>query len=190
MASSSSLPPSAPAKAPGPCPCLLPLSRKTAAPRQLTFSSAPARRPLTGTRAVSAQQSSAEFDEDEDQEYEDDDDDGVVDVDAMEDEARCAAADLAERLARELHVGERLLSSWTVPVPSCPMRSKLQNLCSTLVCSTGVVGRTNWARIFGSRLLSAVGCLHVGPRRRLLRAVARARPAYRLVLLRRVASFE
>jgi hypothetical protein len=119
--SSSSLPPSAPAKAPGACPCLLPLSRKTAAPRPLTFSSAPARRPLAGVRAVAAQQSSAEFDED--QEYEDDDDDGVVDVEAMEDEARRAAADLAERLARELHVGERLLSFWTIPVTSSYVRT-------------------------------------------------------------------
>jgi hypothetical protein len=150
--SSSSLPPSAPAKAPGACPCLLPISRKTAAPRPLTFSSAPARRPLAGVRAVAAQQSSSEFDEDEDGGYEyegggeegEDGGDDVVDVQAMEDEARRAAADLAERLAHELHVGERLLSSWTVPVHSRLMqRSKLQHLCSTLACSTGLVGRTN-----------------------------------------------
>jgi hypothetical protein len=55
---------------------------------------AAALRALARVCAVAAQQSSAEFDGDEDQEYEDDeeewkdDDDGVVDVDAMEDEAR------------------------------------------------------------------------------------------------------
>ncbi|GJN04988.1 hypothetical protein PR202_ga22576 [Eleusine coracana subsp. coracana] len=74
---------------------------------------APARRPLAGLRASASKQSSddIEFDdeEEEDYEYEDGDEeweDDAVDVEAMEEEARGAAADLAKRLARELHIDD------------------------------------------------------------------------------------
>ncbi|GJN25624.1 hypothetical protein PR202_gb13472 [Eleusine coracana subsp. coracana] len=117
--SAASLSPPVPAKASSPCPRLLSLSRKAAsatAPRPLIISfppHAPARRPLAGLRTAAFQQSSddIEFDdeEEEDYEYEDGDEeweDDDVDVEAMEEEARGAAANLAKRLARELHIDD------------------------------------------------------------------------------------
>ncbi|CAL4979299.1 unnamed protein product [Urochloa decumbens] len=92
-----------------------------AAPRPLLLSfPAPARRRSAGLRAPAAQrQTSAEYqfeydDEEEEEEYdgeeewEEDEDDGEeeMDVEAMEEEARGAAADLANRLARELHIDD------------------------------------------------------------------------------------
>ncbi|CAL4990154.1 unnamed protein product [Urochloa decumbens] len=91
-----------------------------AAPRPLLLSfPAPARsRRSAGLRAPAAQQqTSAEYqfeDDDEEEEYdgeeewEEDEDDceEEMDVEAMEEEARGAAADLANRLARELHIDD------------------------------------------------------------------------------------
>ncbi|KAG2563798.1 hypothetical protein PVAP13_8KG363200 [Panicum virgatum] len=113
MAPSSSSP-SLPARLPRRAHARL-LGRKAppaSAPRPLLLS-------FPGLRAPAAQQRSAEcqFGEDdgeEEEEYgydgeEDDDEDEVeeeMDVEAMEEEARGAAADLAERLARELHIDD------------------------------------------------------------------------------------
>ncbi|XP_062197072.1 uncharacterized protein LOC133900020 [Phragmites australis] len=116
--SSSSLPPPVPAKTLNPT-RILPLTRKAPAaaalaPRPLLLSfptpaPAPARR-LAGLRAT-AQQGSPEYqfdgDEEDEEEWEDDEgDEEDMDVEAMEEEARGAAADLAKRLARELHIDD------------------------------------------------------------------------------------
>ncbi|CAO2149888.1 unnamed protein product [Urochloa humidicola] len=94
-----------------------------AATRPLLLSfPAPAHHRSAGLRAPAAQQSSAEYqledyDENEEEEYdgeeeeweEDEDEDEVeeeMDVEAMEEEARGAASDLAKRLARELHIDD------------------------------------------------------------------------------------
>ena len=126
MAPSSSAP-SLPARLPSRAHARLP-GRKAppaSAPRPLLLSfPAPARRRrAAGLRAPAAQQRSAEcqFGEDdgedeeeygydgEEEEWEEDEDEvEEMDVEAMEEEARGAAADLAKHLARELHIGERL----------------------------------------------------------------------------------
>ncbi|OEL24615.1 GTPase Der [Dichanthelium oligosanthes] len=97
------------------------------APRPLLLSfptpAAPARRRGAGVRAPAAQQRSAEYqfedeeddeEEEEEEEYdgeeeeweEDEDEEEEMDVEAMEEEARGAAAGLAKRLARELHIDD------------------------------------------------------------------------------------
>ncbi|CAO2142533.1 unnamed protein product [Urochloa humidicola] len=101
-----------------------PHAAAAAASRPLLLSfPAPAHHRSAGLRAPAAQQSSAEYgledddDENEEDEYEgeeeeweeDEDEDDVeeeMDVEAMEEEARGAAADLAKRLARELHIDD------------------------------------------------------------------------------------
>nr|CAB3490426.1 unnamed protein product [Digitaria exilis]CAB3503584.1 unnamed protein product [Digitaria exilis] len=90
-----------------------------AAPRPLLLSfPAPARPRGAGLCAPAAKQDEYQFEEDDDgedeegyegeEEWEEDDDDGEeeMDVEAMEEEARGAAADLAKRLARELHIDD------------------------------------------------------------------------------------
>ncbi|CAN6373214.1 unnamed protein product [Urochloa humidicola] len=81
---------------------------------------APARHRSAGLRAPAAKQSSAEYqleddDDKEEEEYngeeeeweeDEDDEEEEMDVEAMEEEARGAAADLAKRLARELHIDD------------------------------------------------------------------------------------
>jgi len=119
MAPSSSAP-SLPARLPSRAHARLP-GRKAppaSAPRPLLLS-------FPGLRAPAAQQRSAEYqfaedygEEEEEEEYgydgeeeeweEDEDEVEEMDVEAMEEEGRGAAADLAKRLARELHIGERL----------------------------------------------------------------------------------
>ncbi|CAO2144889.1 unnamed protein product [Urochloa humidicola] len=101
-----------------------PHAAAAAASRPLLLSfPAPAHHRSAGLRAPAAQQISAEYgledddDENEEDEYEgeeeeweeDEDEDDVeeeMDVEAMEEEARGAAADLAKRLARELHIDD------------------------------------------------------------------------------------
>ncbi|NP_001146320.2 uncharacterized protein LOC100279896 [Zea mays] len=103
-----------------------PLHHKAApaasAPRPLLLSfPAPARHCGAGLRASAAQKNSADykFDEDDDddeeeeyeydgeeEEWEEEDDEDAMNVEAMEEEARGAAADLAKRLARELHIDD------------------------------------------------------------------------------------
>lgn len=107
-------------------------------PFLLSFPAAAPTRRLAGSRASAAQKRSSEYqfdeeDEDyegEDEEYEGDEeeweeeDDGEeedLDVEAMEEEARGAAADLAKRLARELHIGERLYPLAPFLIPSFPL---------------------------------------------------------------------
>ncbi|PUZ45607.1 hypothetical protein GQ55_8G238300 [Panicum hallii var. hallii] len=97
-----------------------------AAPRPLLLSfPAPARRRAAGLRAPAAQQRSDEYqfehdeedyegDEEEWDEEDEEEEDEVevgeeMDVEAMEEEARGAAADLAKRLARELHIDDDVL---------------------------------------------------------------------------------
>ncbi|KAG2558925.1 GTPase Der-like isoform X1 [Panicum virgatum] len=126
MAPSSSAP-SLPAHLPSRAHARLP-GRKAppaSAPRPLLLSfPAPARRRrAAGLRAPAAQQRSAEYhfaedygEEEEEEEYgydgeeeeweEDEDEVEEMDVEAMEEEARGAAADLAKRLARELHIDD------------------------------------------------------------------------------------
>ncbi|CAD6255400.1 unnamed protein product [Miscanthus lutarioriparius] len=91
------------------------------APRPLLLSfPAPARRCGARLRASAAQKISAdyqfdddgdddeeyEYDGEEEEEWEVDEDEEEMDVEAMEEEARGAAADLAKRLARELHIDD------------------------------------------------------------------------------------
>ncbi|XP_066340313.1 uncharacterized protein [Miscanthus floridulus] len=94
------------------------------APRPLLLSfPAPARRCGAGLRASAAQKISADYqfdddgdddeeyeydgeEEEEEEEWEVDEDEEEMDVEAMEEEARGAAADLAKRLARELHIDD------------------------------------------------------------------------------------
>ncbi|CAN6337805.1 unnamed protein product [Urochloa humidicola] len=95
-----------------------PAAAAAAAPRPLLLSfPAPARRNSAGLRAPAAQQQTSaeyqfEYDEDEEDDGEEeweeneDDDDEEMDVEAMEEEARSAADDLANRLARELHIDD------------------------------------------------------------------------------------
>jgi GTP-binding protein len=89
---------------------LLPLASRAAAPRPLLLSLAPPA-PARGLRAAAAQQPAyedgEEEEEEEDEYYSDEEDEEEeMDVEAMEEEARRAAADLAARLDRELRVGE------------------------------------------------------------------------------------
>uniref|UniRef100_A0A0A8Y7X0 GTPase Der n=1 Tax=Arundo donax TaxID=35708 RepID=A0A0A8Y7X0_ARUDO len=127
MAPSSSLPPPLPAKASNQPRRLLPLHCKAAAaalaPRPLLLSfpaPAPARHGA-GIRAA-AQRGSPEYQldgDDDEEEYEFDgdeeewweveeegDEEEDMDVEAMEEDARGAAAELAKRLARELHIDD------------------------------------------------------------------------------------
>ncbi|KAF7052782.1 hypothetical protein CFC21_060834 [Triticum aestivum] len=90
-------------------PRLLPLVSRAAAPRPLLLSFAPPA-PGRGLRTAAAQQPAYENGEEEeegvedDEYYSDEEDEGELDVEAMEEEARRAAADLAARLDRELRV--------------------------------------------------------------------------------------
>ncbi|KAM3311459.1 hypothetical protein ACQJBY_031865 [Aegilops geniculata] len=90
-------------------PRLLPLVSRAAAPRPLLLSFAPPA-PGRGLRTAAAQQPAYENGEEEeegvedDEYYSDEEDEEELDVEAMEEEARRAAADLAARLDRELRV--------------------------------------------------------------------------------------
>ncbi|KAF7048019.1 hypothetical protein CFC21_056843, partial [Triticum aestivum] len=91
-------------------PRLLPLVSRAAAPRPLLLSFAPPA-PGRGLRTAAAQQPAYENGEEEeegvedDEYYSDEEEEEELDVEAMEEEARRAAADLAARLDRELRVG-------------------------------------------------------------------------------------
>ncbi|XP_037429472.1 GTPase Der-like [Triticum dicoccoides] len=90
-------------------PRLLPLVSRAAAPRPLLLSFAPPA-PGRGLRTAAAQQPAYENGEEEeegvedDEYYSDEEEEEELDVEAMEEEARRAAADLAARLDRELRV--------------------------------------------------------------------------------------
>uniref|UniRef100_A0ACD5W8H3 Uncharacterized protein n=2 Tax=Avena sativa TaxID=4498 RepID=A0ACD5W8H3_AVESA len=90
-------------------PRLLPLASRASAPRPLLLSLAPPA-PARGLRAAATQQPAydggdeEEGYEDEEEYYSEEEDEDEMDVEAMEEEARRAAADLAARLDRELRV--------------------------------------------------------------------------------------
>jgi len=72
-----------------------------------------------------------EYDDEEEEEEEEEwdvDEDEEMDVEAMEEEARGAAADLAKRLARELHIGELLAKFLLCQLDSARFAQKMQNL--------------------------------------------------------------
>jgi len=115
------------------------------APRPLLLSfPAPARRCGAGLRASAAQKISADYqfdddgdddeeyeydgEEEEEEEWEVDEDEEEMDVEAMEEEARGAAADLAKRLARELHIGELLAKFLLCQLDSARFAQKMHNL--------------------------------------------------------------
>jgi len=114
-------------------------------PRPLLLSfPAPARRCGAGLRASAAQKISADYQfdeeeeeeeeeyeydgEEEEEEWEVDEDEEEMDVEAMEEEARGAAADLAKRLARELHIGELLAKFLLCQLDSARFAQKMHNL--------------------------------------------------------------
>lgn len=117
------------------------------APRPLLLSlSAPVRRCGAALRASASQKISADYqfdEEDEEEEYEydgeeeEDEDEEEMDVEAMEEEARGAAADLAKRLARELHIGEFLATRASSYLASyCYKNLQSEMLCPFFIRAT------------------------------------------------------
>jgi hypothetical protein len=108
--------------------------------------SAPARRCGAALRASAAQKISAdyqfdeedeeeyEYDGEEEEEWEEDEDEEEMDVEAMEEEARGAAADLAIRLARELHIGELLAKFLLCQLDCARFALKVCNSCLASYC--------------------------------------------------------
>ena len=109
---------------------------------------APARRSGAGLRASAAQKISVDYQfdeedddeeeyeydgEEEEEEWEEDEDEEAMDVEALEEEARGAAADLAKRLARELHIGELLAKFLLCQLDCARFALKVCN-CAIYLC--------------------------------------------------------
>ncbi|KAM3293876.1 hypothetical protein ACQJBY_037032 [Aegilops geniculata] len=129
-------------------PRLLPLVSRAAAPRPLLLSFAPPA-PGRGLRTAAAQQPACKNGEEEeegvedDEYYSDEEDEEELDVEAMEEEARRAAADLAARLDRELRV------DGDVREKRRTMRDKTstsKNIPDSKLPKVAVIGRPNGNR--------------------------------------------